>query len=431
METVKTICLLNDSFPPQIDGVANTVLNYAKHIEVSGSRAMVVSPSYPKADDRKFPYPVVRYPSIKLRKMEAYTAGIPFSPRAARLAAQSNVALLHSHCPIMSTVLARELRRVVDAPVVLTYHTKFDIDIANITKSRPLQAACKKAIVANINACDEVWTVSHGAGENLRSLGYEGDYIVMPNGVDLPPERVSDKLIAEATEGYGLPYNVPIYLYVGRMMWYKGIRITVDALTRLKMHNRDFRMVFIGDGSDLDEIKAYTKKAGIAEKCIFTGAINRREVLRAWYCRADLFLFPSTFDTNGLVVREAAACGLGAVLIRNSCAAEGVTDGRNCFLIEENAESLFSCLLDLYDRKEKMLAIGQTASKELYISWESSVKAAMDRYRTVIDRYKSGYYQHRLNPMEGIMKINGGLMDGLATLSSIITTKHPPRTHVR
>lgn len=416
--TQKTVCLLNDSFPPQIDGVSNTVLNYARHTEENGFAPLVVTPSHPQAEDQKYPFPIARYPSINFSKMDGYMAGIPFSPEVAGKTSKNNVTLLHSHCPIMSTFMARELRQIVDAPIILTYHTKFDVDIENIIKNKPLQIASKKAIVANINACDEVWAVSRGAGENLRSLGYKGDYIVMPNGVDLPKERVSVEEIAQATKGYDLPYDIPMYLYVGRMMWYKGIKITLDGLSKLKKQGKDFRMVFIGDGDDLDEIKAYSTNIGIEDNCVFTGAIRQRDVLRAWYCRANLFLFPSSYDTNGLVVREAAACSLGAVLIKNSCASEGVTDGRNGFLIDENSDSLCKCLLALHDNKDKMQTVGITAGCELYLSWGDSVKAATRRYETVIERYKRGYYPKHYKPMEGFMKINGELMESLAALSN-------------
>ncbi len=415
---LKTICLLNDSFPSQIDGVANTVLNYAENIKNNGVGAMVVTPSHPQAEDNKYSFPIVRYPSVTFRKMDGYMAGIPFSPEVVRASNQYHVSLLHSHCPIMSTFMARELRQMLNVPIVLTYHTKFDVDIANIIKSRPLQSACKKAIVSNINACDEVWTVSHGAGENLRSLGYEGEYIVMPNGVDLPCQRVYDTKIKEATKKYCLPKDVPIYLYVGRMMWYKGIRLSVDALALLAKQGKDFRMVFIGDGDDLDEIKDYTETMGIKDKCIFTGAIRDREVLRAWYCRADLFLFPSSYDTNGLVVREAAACSLGAVLIKNSCAAEGVTDGRNGFLVDESSEALSKCLISLYDKKEKMHAVGQCASEELYLSWEDSVKAAMGQYEVVIERYNNGLNLRRTKPSDRFKRMNSEIMENLEKLSN-------------
>lgn len=328
----RTICLLNDSFPPEIDGVANAVVNYAKNITKSGENAIVVTPTMPGADDSAFPFPVLRYPSIDTRKKLGYVAGYPFSPETARVLTEQKVDLMHTHCPITSCLLARSLRAVVDAPLVLTYHTKYDVDIAKAVRGKLLQESAIRALVQNIASCDEVWVVSRGAGENLRSLGYEGDYIVMENGVDVPRGRVSDEAIAAATGRYDLPQNVPVFLFVGRLMWYKGIRIILDALKTLREKNVDFRMVFVGEGADGAEIRSYAEERKLSDRCFFTGAISDREIIRAWYGRSDLFLFPSTFDTNGLVVREAAASGTATVMIRNSCASEGVGDGRNGFL---------------------------------------------------------------------------------------------------
>lgn len=336
----RTICLLNDSFPPEIDGVANAVVNYAKNITKSGENAIVVTPTMPGADDSAFPFPVLRYPSIDMRKKLGYVAGYPFSPETARVLTEQKVDLMHTHCPITSCLLARSLRAVVDAPLVLTYHTKYDVDIAKAVRGKLLQESAIRALVQNIASCDEVWVVSRGAGENLRSLGYEGDYIVMENGVDVPRGRVSDEAIAAATGRYDLPQNVPVFLFVGRLMWYKGIRIILDALKTLREKNVDFRMVFVGEGADGTEIRSYAEERKLSDRCFFTGAISDREIIRAWYGRSDLFLFPSTFDTNGLVVREAAASGTATVMIRNSCASEGVGDGRNGFCIEENAAAM-------------------------------------------------------------------------------------------
>ena len=408
------ICLLNDSFAPVIDGVANAIMNYAKNLSSDEESSVVITPDYPGADDSQFPYPVLRYPSLDLRKSTGYTAGIPFAPELLRSLEPYHVQLLHSHCPIVSTMLARELRQVLDVPLILTYHTKFDIDIANIMHSRALQEASKRALLENINACDEVWAVSQGAADNLRSLGYEGECVIMHNGVDLPRGRVRQAQIDDVTEGFDLPAQVPVYLFVGRIMWYKGLRIILDALAALDQEKRDFRMVFVGGGGDFDQVKAYSEKLGLAKKVFFAGPVHQREALRAWYCRADLFLFPSTFDTNGLVVREAAACALGSVLIAGSCAAEGVTNERNGLLIEENAQSLANCLCGL--SKEAMSLIGSYAQKELYLSWEDAVKAARERYQVVIDRYNSGAYAPYRRHMEPIFKANGELMEGLARL---------------
>lgn len=410
---INTVCLLNDSFPPYIDGVANTVMNYATHISEAGGTPIVLTPHHPDAEDSRFPYQVLRYRSIDTQKLTGYRAGVPFSPEVARRLSDEKVSILHSHCPIISTLMGRQLRQIACAPLILTYHTKFDVDIANVIRSKHLQSGSKKILVENINACDEVWTVSHGAGENLRSLGYEGDYIVMPNGVDIPLGRVPDAQILAATAGYDLPAGVPVYLFVGRIMWYKGLKLIIDALAGLREAEKDFRMVFVGKGADMEELKAHAAKCGVLDKCIFPGAIHDRQTLRAWYSRADLFLFPSTYDTNGLVVREAAACGLASVLVRGSCAAEDVMNGVNGFLVEETPVSLFYCLLQLHGRHETTAAVGANAADQLYISWKDAVTAATERYEIVADRYRSGEYPRYRKPMEYYLKANGELMDEL------------------
>ena len=389
------ICLINDSFPPAIDGVANAVVNYGTYITKNHGEAVVVTPFYPDSDDSVFPFPVVRYPSIDVTKSVGYRAGMPFSAEVLQRLEGENFDLIHTHCPITSTMLARTLRDRIGKPIVFTYHTKFDIDIANAVKSRLIQEEAARLLVQNISACDEVWTVSRGAGENLRKLGYEGDYLVMPNGVDFPRGRVSEREIAEASKDYDLPEGLPTFLFVGRMMWYKGIRIILDALKALDDKGIDFRMVFVGGGNDKDEIVAYCSSLGLDQKVFFTPAIRDRAVIRAWYCRADLFLFPSTFDTNGLVVREAAACGLGSLLVRGSCAAEDVEDGVSGVLIEENAASIAAALETLCAERETMRRIGEGAQRELYISWEDAVANAFSRYGAVIENYRVGVYAAR------------------------------------
>ena len=327
-----------------------------------------------------------------MTKLVGYRAGFPLSAELMEQVEGRHIDLIHSHCPVTSMVLARMLRQRLNVPLVFTYHTKFDIDIANAIHSKLLQEASIKLLVENISACDEVWTVSRGAGENLRSLGYQGDYIVMPNGVDFPAGRVSEEKARAVGEGLDLPDGVPLFLFVGRMMWYKGLRIILDALKKLKDEGRDFRMVFVGKGTDGDAIRAYAGELDLCDKVFFLAPCYDREIIRAWYCRADLFLFPSTFDTNGLVVREAAACGLPSVLIAGSCAAEDVTDGRNGFFIEENADSMAAMLRRLIPQRDLMRRVGENAQREIYLSWDDSIANACRRYEVVLDNFRRGLY---------------------------------------
>ena len=378
------IALLNDSFPPILDGVSNAVVNYASVLHQHGHEPLVATPDYPDVHD-DYPFRVLRYRSLDTMRIFGYRAGYPFSASAIDAMQNFRPEIIHSHCPVSSNLLARTLREGTGVPVVFTYHTKFDIDIRTAVKSHLLQNELIAALTRNIQACDEVWTVSRGAGENLRSIGYEGDYIVMENGVDLPQGRAEEDLIQKVNDMCGLTSGVPVFLFAGRLRWYKGIRHIIEGLAKAMHAGADFRMIFVGDGSDRQAIETLCSQAYIMPRCVFVGGIQDRELLRAFYSRADLFLFPSTFDTNGIVVREAAACGLAALLVAGSCAAEDVTDGRNGLLMEENADALCEKVLFACQNPDAVHRIGENAQRELYISWDSAVMRAFDRYQAVLE----------------------------------------------
>lgn len=411
LEEKLSVCLLNDSFPPLIDGVANTVMNYAKVINEKHGKAVVAVPSHPKADDERFPYKIVRYPSINTERFINYRTGYPFYYATLEEIKKEEINIIHTHCPFVSTILARTLREPLDAPVILTYHTKFDIDIERSVGEGYIKEKIIKEMVKNIEACDEVWVVSEGAGENLRSLGYKGDYVVMPNGVDIPKVKVPEEEIGKVTGGYDFPDGVPVFLFVGRMAWYKGLDIILDSLAKLKEAGRDFRMVFIGGGLDSEEVKKYSEELGLSEKCVFTGAVHDRNAIRAWYSRADLFLFPSVYDTNGLVVREAAACGLASILIEGSCASEGIEDGITGFISKNDSASFAEKLGFICENPGLMKTVGENAMDKIYMSWEDSVEKAVQRYKVVLENYRAGKYKREQTFVDEWLENSGEFLD--------------------
>ncbi|MCR5626673.1 MAG: glycosyltransferase [Lachnospiraceae bacterium] len=404
------VCLLNDSFPPVIDGVANVVLNYANILTEKGEDVLVGTPGYPGGEYDGYPYQVVDYKSYNINDfVSGYRAGNPYDAAAISKMAAFKPEIIHTHCPVASTIMARILKNDNDVPLIFTYHTKFDVEIARAVKARFLQAEGAKLLVDNISACDEVWTVSHGAGKNLQDLGYQGDYHVVSNGVDFDKGRVEESFVEEVASKYDIPDNVPVFLFVGRLMKYKGLPLILSALNILSDHGKDFRMIFVGGGSDAEELKKmaadYELNVDVKNdegeivsfstsdkpgKLIFNGPEHDRKVLRAWNTLAWLFLFPSTYDTNGIVVREAAACGLASVLIKDSCAAEGVTDGRNGYIIEETPEAMAALIEKVGFNKEVVRQAGEHAMNDLYISWQDAVYEAYDRYMVLIDMKKSG-----------------------------------------
>lgn len=379
------VCLLNDSFPPTaIDGVANATLNYARSINKKQGNVMVATPKYPGISD-SYPFPVIRYSSINTMKRIGYRAGYPFSVKAVTRLAQFHPDIIHTHCPFISTYMARELREATGAPIVFTYHTRFDFDIGTIVKSSLAKSIVVKVLLDNVNACDEVWAVSEGAKASLYSLGYEGDVRVMRNGVDFRRGRAPEERIEAAALEFGIDRRNPVYLFVGRQMWYKGIKIAIDALSMMKRNDMPFTMIFIGDGMDKDEIEKYAEECGIGDCCRFTGRITDRLLLSDFYSMADIFIFPSTYDTNGLVVHEAAASYTPSVLIRGSGASEDASEGIDCFMCEENAESLYETLANTYKKPELVKKVGEGAAKNLAVSWDEVVDDALQRYKYVID----------------------------------------------
>ena len=429
------ICLLNDSFPPVIDGVANVVMNYGSVLTGElGASVVVGTPRYPNVTYEGYPYRVIPYPSFDTTDfIKGYRTGNPLAIREIAQMAESAPDIIHTHCPAASTIMARILRRETGAPVVFTYHTKFDVDIERAVGEGLLKKETIKVMVSNIEACDDVWVVSEGAGDNLRALGYEGDYRVMPNGVDFPKGRASETMVKELEKTYDIPEGVTLFLFVGRLMNYKGLPLIVDAIKELSKDGSDFRMVFVGGGADASDLQKKIKDYGIsldvysedgalahtdglegmAGKVIFTGPVHDREKLRAWNTRADLFLFPSTYDTNGIVVREAAACGLASVLIKNSCAAEGITDGRNGYLIEENSASMAALLKSVNGNISGLHETGQMAMDEIYISWDKAVRLAYDRYKELHEMKVSGELGIRKHQsFENLMNMAAVALDG-------------------
>ena len=432
------VCLLNESFPPVIDGVVNVMLNYADYMMRDfGAKIIVGTPRYPGGKYDSYPYKVVDYPSFDTAaQTNGYRAGNPLVGKAVSELADFGPDIIHTHGPASATVVARLVREMTGAPIVFTYHTKYDIDIRRAARIDLIAEETIKAMVGNIEACDEIWTVSDGAGKSLKALGFQGDYRVMNNGVDFAKGRVDKETVAKVTAGYDLPEDVPCFLYVGRLINYKNLPLILDALKILADSGQDFRMVFVGKGPDREILEKKAAELGLmgegarageahslngqglgvrtapGAKVFFTGPIYDRNELRAWNTRADLFLFPSTFDTNGLVVREAAACGLASVLIKDSCAAEGITDDRNGFIIEESAEDMAELLKRLCGHLDHVHDVGRNAMDEIYLSWEECVAKAYERYRYILARNKVGAMpHHKKQATDNMVKVVAGMME--------------------
>ena len=319
-------------------------------------------------------------------KRIGYRMGNPFNPLLIKKLQKEKLDIMHIHSPFTSAFLARVVRRYTGVPIVFTYHTKFDLDIEKRVAFNPLKSASIKLLLSNINVCDEVWVVSEGAGENLKSLGYNGDYYLMENGTDFVKGRSSESAIQALEERYQIGSDETVYLFVGRMMWYKNLKFIIDGLAKAKNEGAKFKMFFVGEGVDRAEITAYADEQGLGNTAIFTGPIYDREDLRTYFSRANLFLFPSTYDTNGIVVREAAACSCPALMVEDSCAAEGIVHEDTGILIPETVAAIAEQIVLGTKDHERLKRIGANATDKIYLSWDEAVGRAVVRYHEVIKK---------------------------------------------
>lgn len=377
----------SDAFPPTTDGISNVVQNYAHQISRGLGEPVIITPKNPNQQDYKYDYEIFRYKSWWLPSKEGYSIGWPFKDELHQAIINMNFDILHSHAPLATSYYFRRVVEKKKIPVVLTYHTKYEYDIDRRVPTKPAKDFAYHFLLNNINAADEVWVTSNGTVDSLRKLGYEGDYILMPNGCDMPVVTATENEIKELKQKLNIAQNVPVFIYSGRMIWYKNIRLILDACAKLKRDGKEFKLIMLGFGADENAIKRYINKLGLWNNVIWTGKIIDRKTIQEYYIVSDILLFPSVFDTNGLVVREAASAATPSLLVRGSCAAEGITDGETGFLCMESAHSIASTLEKIADNKELIKKVGGNAQSDIYISWEDAVKKAYDRYHIVIDYF--------------------------------------------
>jgi glycosyltransferase involved in cell wall biosynthesis len=373
-----------ETYPPHIDGVGMVVRSYVEELSKTQEACYYIAP---RNSEKRYPdsidsFPVLTFASVPIPK-EAYRFGLP----RLDLSFQKDLKkirfdIVHAHTPFVAANEALRIAKDRGIPLVATLHSKYYDDILKKTHSEIIAKAVVGRIVSFYDKCDEVWTVNDATAEVLRGYGYRGEIIVMENGTNLWYPTREDILAAEMRFDLG-PGEV--FLFVGQQNFKKNLGNILEAAAIYKKTHWNFKVVFVGQGPDTDKILAKTRALGLENHMVFTGHISDREMLKGLYARADLFLFPSLYDTAGLVVREAAAAGTPSLLIEDSCAAEGITDGENGFLCKNTPESICACM----ERALKTADyVGSRARETIPKPWKAIVENAAERYRSLIEKKK-------------------------------------------
>jgi len=371
------IAQFSDSFLPIVDGVGRVVYNYADKLAEKGNECYVMAPMTDTGFRGGYKFEMVDYRSVKLTGHQ-YKVGVPFMDTHFQARMNSiNLDIIHAHSPFTAGQAAYSYAKKRNIPLVGTFHSKYKDDFRAATGVNMFAEVGTKYVIDFYDKCDEVWTVSESSAETLRGYGYHKKIIIMPNGSDVQIIDPADKVLAAEKFGLGAE---PVFLFVGQQDWKKNIERILLSASELNKKGYPFKLVLTGMGPHSKEIKKRASILGLDNNMVYTGHVSDSNMLAGLYQCADLFVFPSLYDTAGLVVREAATFGTASVVIRESCAAEPITDGENGFLCEDNTLSLAKIMEEAITDTEKMRTVGENARQTLPISWNLIIDEAIQHY---------------------------------------------------
>jgi glycosyltransferase involved in cell wall biosynthesis/predicted metal-dependent phosphoesterase TrpH len=352
-------------------GVTHT-LQELRHRGVPGFEVEIVSTDL-IADRRMSAVAEVEIPFYAGLKV-----GVPSLPAIVEALAEGRYDLVHLCSPGPAGVAALLTARVMDLPVLGSYHTELGA-YAGLRSADPmLEAFAQGAMAMFYDQCEVVLSPSEASDAVLNDLGIEDDRVGRwDRGVDVarfdPARRVRGTDAAGDGDG-----RVDV-LYAGRLTREKGADLLADAF--LAAHERDPRLhlVLAGGGPEEDALRER-----VGAHATFLGWLEG-DALADAYANADLFLFASRTDTFGQVLLEAQASGLPVVAVAEGGPCSIVDDGETGLLRAADVHALADAVLALAaapDERARLAANARAAVAER--TWDRALERLADGYRRAL-----------------------------------------------
>ncbi len=397
------ILICTDNFYPGIGGTEAAVLGYAKELVKEGHTVLVACPEYGFDDGREYPFDIVRFPSIRGVIKNNPIALTHLSPRRVRKLADfcPDIVHLETLAGMAKIGLRVGLRRGV--PVVMTMHTKILDAYRHDIKSDLLARLFLRTQVAKIKRCDALVTVANCMVPEIKSYrcAHADELIVIRNGAVFEKHPADEEERASARRELGIGEEENVLLFVGRLIHYKQVMFVLRSLKIAKDRGFRFKYLVVGDGDDAPDMRKEAQRLGLTEEAMFIGQLSDRDKLQHYYSAADLFITASKFDTDPIVVLEAASKGVASLVAADTGCAERVTDGVNGFTAPFDEEAYAVRIMEAFSDKEKLREAGKCAADTVLTTWEDTVRAHMPLYT-------------RLRA-EKLNKLNGGGHNSLRT----------------
>lgn len=381
-----------DTFYPVIDGVVQTVHNYASLMNKVSYSCVLCPAAKGGFDDTQFDYDVIRSAALRF-PFSDYTVAWPVNPSCIRkLNAGKPVDIVHFHSPFTQRDSAVSMAKSKNLPIVATFHTKYYDDIYQATKLKPIAKIVTDSVVHFYDTCDSVWACSETTAETLRSYGFKGDIFVMPNGTNIEEPENPEKLKEDAVKAIGIDESKKNLLFVGTQVWQKNLKLVLDTFRLLCLqYPNEYHLTIVGTGGDAHAIMSYAKKIGIPDdQLVFTGRISDRQLLSGVFLAADLFFFPSLYDNAPLVLREASILRTPALLVKGANSAEVINPNVNGFIAENDPGAMAAKIGQIFADEALLKQAAENARQTIPIPWDSLIPKVYDKYAEIIDKKKQG-----------------------------------------
>jgi glycosyltransferase involved in cell wall biosynthesis/predicted metal-dependent phosphoesterase TrpH len=286
---------------------------------------------------------------VELPHYPGLNLGVPSLSAVAEALTERHYDLIHVCAPGPTGIAAALIARVMNLPLVGSYHTELQAYVRSRTGDPTLEATVGAIVARFYASCAVVLSPSNAADASLERLGIPAERVFRwQRGVDTerfnPARRGTTHLPGR--------FNI---LYVGRLSCEKGIDLLADAYLEARERDRRLHLVLAGRGPEEDLLRERLRGAAT-----FLGWLEGDE-LASTYASADLFVFPSTTDTFGQVILEAQASGLPVLAVRAGGPAELIQDGRTGCLVSPEAEELATAIRGIARRETLLRALSGAA----------------------------------------------------------------------
>jgi phosphatidylinositol alpha 1,6-mannosyltransferase len=367
------VAIVTESFPPDVNGVANSVLRVAEHLMARGHQPLVVAPQPATGLARvpgPLPYPVVRVPSVSMPGYPSFRLGLPNTRKIVAALRDHGTDVVHLASPFVLGAWGANAAHRLGLPAVAVYQT----DVPGFAKAYGMSLSEQTAWrwIRRIHSRSaRTLAPSSATAADLLAHGVR-DVWLWRRGVDA--ERFHPDHRSEAVRRALAPNGEVIAGYVGRIAAEK--RLDLLAATSAIP---GVRVVVVGDGPTLPALRR--ELPGVT----FLGERHGAQLARL-YASFDVFVHTGPFETFCQAVQEAMASGLPVVAPAAGGPLDLVTSGRTGFLVPpRDGGAVAAAVADLAgdDVKRKEFGAAARAAVEGR-TWAAVGDELIDHYRAVL-----------------------------------------------